>query len=247
MGKQGPRKREEIHQTLKDRRGRSFLIDEGSKLEENGLALLFHLLRGGEGDASGVASFGGDDHLSGPFEYRGIPLHNGIVISLAGSGDLLLEIRVLLHAIGKGLVSFEIRIVLESDVDFVRDVLEFALELIAVGIAHVARTVLGDLGEGRLIKIDALIEELGGILQYHNALSLIVINGRSIVLNLLLKLLEIASGFDFHHRENDARDNGEAPKNDLEKGALPIGFYGHLFLDDVDIAPLLIDRASHFV
>ena len=42
------------------------------------------------------------------------------------------------------------------------------------------------------------------------------------MLNLLLHLLQVRTGFDFHNGEDDARDNAQNPENHLEERAAPV-------------------------
>lgn len=127
------------------------------------------------------------------------------------------------------------------------DGVELAGQFVPLLIADVAAPILGDFGEHRFVEVDGLIEELGAVLQDDDPLGLIVIDGRGVMLDLLLQLLQIAPGFDLHDGEDDAGDDAAHPQSDLEQSAPPVGLDRDLLLDDVDVFALRVNRASHFV
>ena len=103
----------------------------------------------------------------------------------------MLEITALLHAVGDRGLGFEFRIPFEGEIDLAIDGLKFALEFVALSVGDVARTVFGDIREDRFIQIDGLFKKLCGVFEDDDTLNLIVVDGGSIMLDLLLKLLEL--------------------------------------------------------
>ena len=212
-------------------------------LEEDRFALRFHFGGSDERDTGGVALLCSNDHLGRPSEDLGVPAEDGVIVEVASSGDFLLEEHVLLHDgrdFGMGL---EVRIVLEGDVDVAFKDIELALEFVT-GLIAVSAAEARNLGEGFLVEADGLVEELGGVLEDHDALGLIVIDRGRGVLDLLLELLEIATGFELHDGEDDAREDEGEPKEEFEYLGSGGDFDGDLLVNDMHVPAFVVNKLS---
>ena len=97
-------------------------------------------------------------------------------------------------------MSLEIGIVLKSYVDVAGYRIDGACDLISVVIVYTA-SVLCDVLEGGLVKIDSLVKQSCAVLKNYNSLLKIVVDLRCVVLDPLLKLLEIIFRLDLQEEE----------------------------------------------
>ena len=139
-------------------------------------------------------------------------------------------------------MGFKLRIVLEGHVDGLLGRIELFGEFDTgfVG-SDTARTEAGDFGEGRLVEVDGLLDELGGILENVDALEKVVVDGRGGVLDLLLELLEVAIGFGFLAHVDKAADDEEEPDGHVHELIRAVERDGHFLFDNVDIASFVVD------
>ena len=140
--------------------------------------------------------------LGRPVENVRIPLHDGIVVELAGGRDLLLEIAVLLNCLGDGGVSLEVGVCLDLREEPAKATVNLVGYVIALGLRKTTATKCGDRLHHVLVEVDCLLDELREVLQYLDALFEVVVDGRGIGLNLLLELLEVVFCTNLLEEEN---------------------------------------------
>ena len=143
----------------------------------------------------------------------------------------------------------EVGVALEGNVDAPAHRVELLRHLVARPVVGggAARTVRRDLGHRRLVEVDGLIEEPRAVLQDDDALFEVVVDLRSVVLDLLLQLREVVARLDLHKEEDDAGDDAEDPEDHLEDHRADARLDGDLLFDDVHVASLPVDGAVEFV
>ena len=142
----------------------------------------------------------------------------------------------------------QVGIVFKGDVDAPADIVDLLRDVVAdVVVAARTRPVCRDLRHGRLVEIDRLVEKARAVLQDDDALFEIVVDLRSVVLDLLLELGEIVPRLDLHKQKDDAGDDAEDPEEHLEDDRPHARLDGELFFDDGDVTPRGIDGILRFV
>ena len=98
-----------------------------------------------------------------------------------------------------------------------------------------------------LVEIDRLADETRHVLQDLHALLEIVVDRRSVRLQLLLKLLEIVLRADLHEEEDQSRNDKGQPKDDLEQHRAEARLGRQLAFDHVHVASGPVHRARQFI
>ena len=118
---------------------------------------------------------------------------------------------------------------------------------VPVGLRIDASTVGGNGLHHIFVQLKGLFEQRSHILENLHSLFEVVVDVGCLSLNLLLKLLEVVLGLDFHNLEDDSRQNSAHPQTYFKNHGAHSGLDRELLFNDVHITSGFIHNRIHFV